>query len=111
VGEWALRSKVAGWEASKHESRSLETRWNLGSTQCYTLLTGRPPAVHLVSLWSNKPNCKFVYKLKTRWCIWEEQAQANIFNSHLQDLCILLRAVLIQPQAVGDEMKVFSGNV
>lgn len=31
VAEWAERSKVDGWEASKQESRSLGTRWSLGS--------------------------------------------------------------------------------
>lgn len=66
VGEQAGRSWFDGWEASKQE-RSLGTRWNLGSN---SVLAGRPLTGHLTSLCSNKPNCKFVYKLKTRCCIW-----------------------------------------
>lgn len=70
----------------KHPNKRVEV-WERGGawvqTQCYTPLAGRPLTGHLTSLCSNKPNCKFVYKLKTRCCIWKELAQAKILNSHL----------------------------
>lgn len=83
----------AGLMDGKHPNKTVEV-WEPGrtwvQTHCYTPLAGRPLVGHLTSLCSNKPNCKFVYKLKNRCCIWEELAQAKILNSHLQGLSILL---------------------
>lgn len=60
-------------------------------------------------LCSNKPNCKFAGKLKTRCCIWEVLAQAKFLDTHLQVLSVLWE-VLIWLSDIADEIKVIFGN-
>lgn len=90
--ESGLNRKHANKKAQVQEARGAWVQ-----TQCYAPLTGRPLAGHLTCLCSNKPNCKFVHKLKTPHCAWEELTQAKILNSHVQVWCVLLWAVLIWP--------------
>lgn len=109
---WGVGREGQGWQLG-----SIQTRQQKLKNQVETEFKPGAMFHSLGDLWqatwpplcSNKPNCKFAGKLKTRCCIWEAPAQAKFLDTHLQGLCVLW-AVLIWLSVTADKIKVIFGN-